>query len=83
MAINIIDRSGACAVHSNSLRRADYSGRGRRRRDAPGASHLPNITARQTIIPVLDSLIRAGSVTGDTGLKPTGKAAWSAQDNYG
>lgn len=40
---------------------------------------LPNMTAKQTKIPVLSSLPVAGFVNGDTGLKSVSSAAWESK----
>lgn len=41
------------------------------------AKRLPNMTSKQTKLRVTDALPVAGFVEGDTGLKPTSKAAWA------
>ena len=41
------------------------------------ARRLPNMTSKQTKLRVTDALPIAGFVDGDTGLKPTSKAAWA------
>lgn len=40
---------------------------------------LPNMGAKQAKLPVLSSLISAGFVSGDTGLKPTTDTAWESK----
>lgn len=38
---------------------------------------LPNMTSKQTKLPILSALATAGFVNGDIGLKPVSQAAWS------
>ena len=38
---------------------------------------LPNMTSKQTRLPILSALATAGFINGDTGLKAVSKAAWS------
>lgn len=40
---------------------------------------LPNMTTKQTKIPVLSSMPVAGFVSGDTGLKPVSSASWDSK----
>lgn len=40
---------------------------------------LPNMTARQRRLPILESLVSAGFVSGDTGLKMTTEAQWGSK----
>lgn len=77
MAVNIIDRTGAAALIPTAETGPIIQGVGETSAIMRLARRLPNMTTRQTIMPVLDSLIVAGFVTGDTGMKPTSKAAWS------
>lgn len=79
MAVNIIDRTGAAALIPTVYAGPIIQGVAETSAVMRLARRLPNMTARQTIMPVLDSLITAGFVTGDTGLKPTSKAAWSTK----
>lgn len=79
MAVNIIDRTGAAALIPTQYAGPIIQGIAETSAVMKLARRLPNMTARQTIMPVLDSLITAGFVTGDTGMKPTSKAAWSTK----
>lgn len=40
---------------------------------------LPNMTAKQRRLPILESLVTAGFVSGDTGLKMTTEAQWGSK----
>lgn len=77
MAVNIIDRTGAAALIPTVETGPIIQGVTESSAVMRLARRLPNMTAKQTIMPVLDNLIVAGFVTGDTGLKPTSKVAWS------
>ena len=73
---NIIDRSAAEALIQEQVQNSIEQ-------DAPKnsifmqlARKLPNMTSKQTRIPVLDLLPMAYWVNGDTGMKKTSQQAW-------
>lgn len=73
----IIDRTGASALIPIQYSTEIIAGAVNSSTVMRLARRLPDMISQQTIMPVLDNLIIAGFVNGDTGLKPTAKVAWS------
>ena len=76
MAVNIVSRADAENLIREQLVNSIFQ-------DAPKSSvvmrmarRLPNMTSRQTKVPVLDMLPMAYWVNGDTGMKQTSTQAW-------
>lgn len=76
MAVNVIDRTGASALIPQQYADTIIQGVAEQSAIMRLARRLPNMTSKQTIMPVLDALITAGFVNGDTGMKPTSKLSW-------
>ena len=76
MAVDLIDRTGATALIPTEYAREISQGVAESSAVMRLARRLPNMTTRQTIMPVLESLVTAGFVNGDTGRKPTSKLVW-------
>jgi HK97 family phage major capsid protein len=77
MAVNVIDRTGASALIPTQYSTQIIQGVAEGSAVMRLARRLPNMTTRQTIMPVLDALLTAGFVNGDTGMKPTSKVSWA------
>lgn len=73
---NIIDRTGAAALIPSETSRQIVQSAVTNSTFLRLANRLPDMTRQQLKIPVMTSNITADFVNGDTGLKPTGAAAW-------
>jgi HK97 family phage major capsid protein len=73
----VIDRTGASALIPTQYSTQIIQGVAEGSAVMRLARRLPNMTTRQTIMPVLDALLTAGFVNGDTGMKPTSKVSWA------
>jgi HK97 family phage major capsid protein len=76
MAQEMIDRTGATALIPTDYAREISQGVAEQSAVMRLARRLPNMTTRQTIMPVLETLVTAGFVNGDTSRKPTSKLTW-------
>lgn len=72
----IVDRQKAEALIEEQLVRSIVQGKTEGSTFLQLARRLPNMTSKQTRIPVLDMLPMAYWVNGDTGMKQTTEAAW-------
>jgi HK97 family phage major capsid protein len=74
---NVIDRTGTAALMPEDTAREIIQGMPENSSIMTLARRLPNMSRAQRRMPVLDALITAYFVDGDTGMKQTSEVAWS------
>lgn len=79
MANNLIDRNGADALIPVELAGEVFQGIQQESAVLRMAQRLPNMTAKQLRLPVLNSLPMAYFVNGDTGMKQTTSVDWAGK----
>lgn len=73
---SVIDRTGAAALIPEDVSREIIQGVPEQSAVMQLARRLPNMSRKQQRLPVLESLVTAYFVTGDTGLKQTAQVEW-------
>lgn len=83
MAVNIIDRTGADALIPLEISREIIKETPQSSKLLPLMKRLPDMTAKQRVLPVQKTLPQAYFLNGDTGQKQTTNAEWDKINAHG